>query len=131
MALNRYGFRDVPATARRLQASTAVLLSNTAAPRPKASTEARPLRGTANHHTAARRANRRTAPHRGSSTAAALRPRDNRMARRRRPNNRRRTTARPPTRHAPTARRLGPRGRRTEFAETIILTFAETYRDTL
>ena len=113
---------------RRRRNNTAVLLK---------ATEARPLRGTVRLP-----ANRSTAPHRGSSTA--LRPRVSNTARLRamalprKGNNtarhrqllRRRTTARPPTRHAPTARRLGPQDRRTEFAETIIPTFAETYRDT-
>ena len=110
---------------RRLRA---VLLKATAA-RLLRATEARHLSNTA---VRLLRAMVRLRP-RASITArlrAALPRKGNNTARHRRL-LRRRTTALPPTRPAPTARRLGPQGRRIEFAETIIPTFAETYRDTL
>ena len=79
------------------------------------------------------RANRSTALRPRDSTARlrAVLPRKGNNTALRRRNNHLHMTARLPTRLAPTARRLGPQGRRIEFAETIIPTFAETYRDKL
>ena len=104
---------------RRPRASTAVLLRVT---------EARRLSNTA---VRLPRATVRLRPRASSTVRLAARPRKGNNTARRRQLLRRRTMARPPTRLAPTARRLGPQGRRIEFAETIIPTFAETYRDTL
>jgi hypothetical protein len=118
--------RLILSSKRRRRSSTAVLPRATearrlnTAVRPRSSSTVR-LRG--NRSMALRKDN--------SLTAVALPRKGNNTARRRRPNNHLRTTARPPTQPAPTAHRLDPRGRRTEFAETIIPTFAETYRDML
>ena len=94
--------------------------NNTGHRRPRAvllrATEARRLINTAV------RLLRATVRLRSRDNLTGLRPRGNRTARHRQL-LRRHTTARPPTQPAPTARRLDPRDRRIEFAET--------YRDTL
>ena len=101
-----------------LRAATEVRRLNTAV-RPRSSSTVR------------LRANRSMALCKDNSLTAVALPRKGNNTARRRPNNHPRTTAHPPTQPAPTARRLDPRDRRTEFAETIIPTFAETYRDML